>query len=201
MSAGRKRASGRWCLKRWLRSADGGRGGVRPGNRNQPRRAQHGDPRDRSAQGNPLAFPVTCGQAADCRAVEAFLDSLQAICVGHADRASNSNRIRHLIERQGVSPTSYPMPRPALENCISRSLYKRRNAIEQIFCRLRGCDTCAVLAGHPLGQDVRGSGLHSPLCPPRPRRGTQICTRRGVAGGGRLRPTRQLRQRSRVTRA
>lgn len=56
------------------------------------------------AQGKPLAFHLTPGQAADCRAAEAFLDGLPVRCIVHADRAYDTNRIRDLIEQLGAVP-------------------------------------------------------------------------------------------------
>ncbi len=45
-------------------------------------------------QGRPLAFLLTPGQAADCKAGERLLASLPVPCIVHADRAYDSNRIR-----------------------------------------------------------------------------------------------------------
>ena len=60
------------------------------------------------AQGKPLAFLLTPGQAADCRAAEALLGSLPVRCIVHADRAYGTNRIRDLIERRGAVPNIPP---------------------------------------------------------------------------------------------
>ncbi|MGN7998976.1 transposase [Sphingomonas sp. 22176] len=50
------------------------------------------------AQGKPLAFHLTPGQAADCRAAEALLNGLPARCIVHPNRAHDTNRIRDNIE-------------------------------------------------------------------------------------------------------
>lgn len=96
------------------------------------------------AQGKPLAFRLTPGQAADCRAAEALLDGLPARCIVHADRAYDTNRIRDLIEQQGAVPNIPPKANRRWKSCFSHSLYKGRNAIERMFCRLKDCRRLAT---------------------------------------------------------
>jgi len=69
-----------------------------------------------------LAFFLTPGQAADCRAAETLLDGPPARCIVHADRAYDTNRIRDLIERQGAVPSIPPKANRRCKNCFSRSL-------------------------------------------------------------------------------
>ncbi|WP_202798689.1 IS5 family transposase [Sphingomonas elodea] len=126
------------------RSAAGGKGGrtqaigISRGGRNTKIHAIA------DAQGKPLAFLLTPGQAADCRAAEALLDALPARCIVHADRAYDTNRIRDLIERQGAVPNIPPKANRRWKSCFNRSLYKGRNAIERMFCRLKDCRRLAT---------------------------------------------------------
>ena len=92
----------------------------------------------------PLAFHLTPGQAADCRAAEALLAALPARCIVQADRAYDSNRIRDLIESQRAVPNIPPKANRRWKNCFSRTLYKSRNAIERMFCRLKDCRRIAT---------------------------------------------------------
>jgi len=87
--------------------------------------------------GRPLAFLLTPGQAADCRAAEHLLNTLPQRCIVHADRAYDTNRIRDLIEEQGAVPNIPPKSNRRWKSCFSKSLYKGRNAIERMFCRLK----------------------------------------------------------------
>ena len=106
-------------------------------------------------QGRPLAFLLTPGQAADCRAAEHLLNSLPRRCIVHADRAYDSNRIRDLIEDQSAVPSIPPKRNRRWKNCFSKTLYKGRNAIERMFCRLKDCRRLATrydkLAANFLG--------------------------------------------------
>ena len=76
--------------------------------------------------GRPRAFLLTPGQAADCRAAESLLSSLPFDCLVMADRAYDTDAIRRQIEDQGAVP-----------NIPSPVLYRGRNAIERMFCRLK----------------------------------------------------------------
>jgi transposase len=52
-------------------------------------------------EGRPLAFVLTGGQAADCRAAEALLQRLAPSTLVMADRAYDTNAVRQQIEQQG----------------------------------------------------------------------------------------------------
>ena len=95
-------------------------------------------------QGRPLAFLLTPGQAADCKAGERLLASLPVRCIVHADRAYDSNRIRDIIEEQGAVPNIPPKSNRRWKSCFSKTLYKGRNAIERMFCRLKDCRRLAT---------------------------------------------------------
>ncbi|MET3713184.1 transposase [Sphingomonas trueperi] len=68
-----------------------------------------------------------------------MLHGLPAGCIVHAGRAYDTNRIRDIIERQGAVPHIPPKANRRCKSCFSRSLYKGRNAIERISCRLKDC--------------------------------------------------------------
>lgn len=73
-----------------------------------------------------------------------MLDGLPARCIVHADRAYDTNRIRDLIEQQGAVPNIPPKANRRWKSCFSRSLYKGRNSIERMFCRLKDCRRLAT---------------------------------------------------------
>ena len=54
-----------------------------------------------------------------------------------ADRAYDTNAIRQQIEQQGAVPNIPPRHTRIWKSCFSRVLYRRRNAIERMFCRLK----------------------------------------------------------------
>lgn len=100
-----------------------GKGGSRAGDRQQLRRSQHqacpepveGIHAVTNRYGRPLAFPLTPGQAADCRAAEHLLADLPERCIVHADapqpapaKVGNTSRVRHPIGSQGAVPNISP---------------------------------------------------------------------------------------------
>ena len=92
--------------------------------------------------GRPLAFVLTGGQAADCRAAEALLQQVPAGVVVHADRGYDTDRVRRLIEERGSAPNIPPRCHRRWKNCFSPFLYRGRNAIERMFGRLK--DFCRI---------------------------------------------------------
>ena len=85
----------------------------------------------------PKAFLVTPGQAADCRAAETLLEHLPSNCLVMADRAYDTDAIRHQIESQGAVPNIPPKRTRLRKACLSLVLYRGRNAIERMFRRLK----------------------------------------------------------------
>ena len=87
--------------------------------------------------GRPLAFQLTGGQRADCQAAEPLLASLPTGVLVHADKGYDSDRVRRLIEDGGGVPNIPPKSNRRWKNCFSPYLYRKRNAIERMFGRLK----------------------------------------------------------------
>ena len=66
-----------------------------------------------------------------------LLDDLAPRTIVLADKAYDSNAIRDLIERQGAVPNIPSKANRRWKSCFSRTLYKGRNAVERMFCRLK----------------------------------------------------------------
>ena len=54
-----------------------------------------------------------------------------------ADRAYDTNAVRHQIEDQGAVPNVPPKRTRRWKSCFSPVLHRGRNAIERMFCRLK----------------------------------------------------------------
>lgn len=87
--------------------------------------------------GRPLRFLLTPGNVADCRAADVLLDNLAPRTIVLGDKAYDSNAIRDLIERQGAVPNIPSKINRRWKSCFSKTLYKGRNAVERMFCRLK----------------------------------------------------------------
>jgi transposase len=86
---------------------------------------------------HPLAFLLTGGQVADCKAGALLLERLPACHVVLADKGYDSDAIRPQIEAAGAAPHIPPKVNRRWKPCFSPVLYRRRNAIERMFRRLK----------------------------------------------------------------
>jgi transposase len=80
---------------------------------------------------------LTPGQAADCRAAEMLLRNLPPGSLVMADRAYDTDAVRQQIQNQGAVPNIPPKRNRLWKYCFSPFLYRGRNAIERMFCRLK----------------------------------------------------------------
>jgi transposase len=85
----------------------------------------------------PIAFVLTGGQVADCTADAALWRRLPACDVLHGDKGYDANAIRRQIEARGALANIPPKVDRKWKRCFSPFLYRNRNAIERMFCRLK----------------------------------------------------------------
>ena len=55
----------------------------------------------------------------------------------HGDKGYDSDAIRRQVEGKGAMPNIPPKANRHWKNCFSPVLYRSRNAIERMFCRLK----------------------------------------------------------------
>jgi transposase len=80
---------------------------------------------------------LTGGQVADCTAGAALIEKLPACEILHADKGYDSNAIREQVQSHGAMPNIPPKINRKWKTCFSPFLYRNRNAIERMFCRLK----------------------------------------------------------------
>ena len=88
-------------------------------------------------RGRPLAFLLTGGQAADCKAAEGLIDLLPSDILVIADRGYDTDPVRRRIQDKGSVPNIPPKVNRRWKPCFSPFLYRTRNAIERMFGRLK----------------------------------------------------------------
>jgi len=84
-----------------------------------------------------VAFLLTGGNKADCTAAEDLLRLMPKTRLLHGDKGYDSDRLRRIIEAEGVTPNIPPKRNRRWKPCFSPALYRDRNAIERTFCRLK----------------------------------------------------------------
>jgi transposase len=85
----------------------------------------------------PIAFLLTGGQVADCTAAALLLEKMPEASILHGDKGYDSNAVRRQAEDKGAMPNIPPKSNRRWKNCFSPHLYRNRNAIERMFCRLK----------------------------------------------------------------
>ncbi|WP_245517719.1 IS5 family transposase [Methylorubrum sp. Q1] len=85
----------------------------------------------------PLAFLLTGGQVADCKAGALLLERSPRCRILLADKGYDSDAIRRQIEATGAAPNIPPKSNRRWKPCFSPVLYKGRNAIERMFGRIK----------------------------------------------------------------
>ena len=66
-----------------------------------------------------------------------MLERLPAYRLLSADKGYDSDAIRRQIEASGAAPNIPPKANRRWKPCFSPALYRNRNAIERMFCRLK----------------------------------------------------------------
>ncbi len=89
------------------------------------------------ACGLPITLKLTEGQAHDGRSAEDMIDTVQAGDILLADRAYDSNKLRHTLQARGAWGNIRAMPHRIDPPRFSKRLYRERNLVERFFNKLK----------------------------------------------------------------
>lgn len=89
------------------------------------------------AEGRPLSWRLSAGQAADCREAEALLTSVQEGAILLADKAYDTNAIRAMVLERRAWPNIPPKTNRKQGFAFSSWLYRQRNLVERFFNRIK----------------------------------------------------------------
>ena len=89
------------------------------------------------ACGLPIALKLTEGQAHDGRSARDMLEAIGEGQILLADRAYDSDELRHSLKELGAWANIKPMPRRRNIPAFSRFLYRYRNLVERFFNKLK----------------------------------------------------------------
>jgi transposase len=89
------------------------------------------------AHGLPITLKLTEGQAHDGRSAADMLNRLGDGDVLLADRAYDSDTLRHALAERGAWANVKPMPNRINIPAFSRYLYRYRNLVERFFNKLK----------------------------------------------------------------
>lgn len=66
-----------------------------------------------------------------------LIEQMPAVPILHADKGYDSNAIREQVRGHGTFANIPPKANRKWKNCFSPFLYRDRNAIERMFCRIK----------------------------------------------------------------
>lgn len=89
------------------------------------------------AEGRPVDFRLTAGQAADCKQAEALTESLGEGDILLADRAYDTDAIRAKAAERKAWANIPPKRNRKNPVTFSRWVYRQRNLVERFFNRLK----------------------------------------------------------------
>ena len=89
------------------------------------------------ACGLPILLKITEGQAHDGRSADDMLSSIGCGDILLADRAYDSDALRHAMEQRGVHANIRAMPQRLRKPAFSHRLYKLRYAVERFFSKIK----------------------------------------------------------------
>lgn len=89
------------------------------------------------AQGRPIRLKLTEGQAHDGRSAADMFDQLQAGQILLADRAYDSDALHQKMATRGVIANIRLMPTRKRFPAFDHGLYRKRNAVERFFNKLK----------------------------------------------------------------
>ena len=89
------------------------------------------------ADGLPIALKLTEGQAHDGRSAADMLDNLSEGQILLGDRAYDSDRLRQGAAERGAWANIKPMPNRKNVPAFSAYLYRKRNAVERFFNKIK----------------------------------------------------------------
>ena len=90
------------------------------------------------ANGRPIAFNLTGGEAADCKSYEILIDLIEEAPEAMlADHAYDSDPIRSDLKARGIRPVIPPRSNRKVTIRWNKRLYRLRNRIECMFGHLK----------------------------------------------------------------
>src|SRR4051812_28299026 len=89
------------------------------------------------ARGRPLVLVLTPGNTHDCKVAQLCIEALPPSAELVADKGYDSQPLREWLEARGTTPVIPPRRNRKLQYGYDRAIYKERNVIERMFCRLK----------------------------------------------------------------
>lgn len=88
-------------------------------------------------KGRPLVLLLTPGNVHDCKVAQQCIEALPPSADLVADKGYDSQALREWLEQRGTRPVIPPRKNRKVQFDYDKTIYKQRNVIERMFCRLK----------------------------------------------------------------
>ena len=89
------------------------------------------------ARGRPHVLLLTPGNVHDCKVAKACIAALPPSAELIADKGYDSQALREWLDQRGTQAVIPPRRNRKVQYDYDRTIYKQRNVIERMFCRLK----------------------------------------------------------------
>lgn len=87
--------------------------------------------------GRPVRLCLTAGQRSDFKGADMLLPNLPCAKVLIADRGYDSNKVRNIVSKQGLTACIPPKKNRMKDIPYCKTTYKKRHLIENLFAKLK----------------------------------------------------------------
>jgi transposase len=88
-------------------------------------------------KGRPCVLLLTPGNLNDCRVAQRCIEAMPASAELVADKGYDSQALREWLRARGTQPVIPPRKNRKIQYDYDKAIYKQRNIIERMFCRLK----------------------------------------------------------------
>ena len=88
-------------------------------------------------KGRPLVLLLTPGNVHDCKVAQRCIEALPPSAELVADKGYDSQALRNWLDERGTQAVIPPRRNRKIQFEYDKTIYKQRNVIERMFCRLK----------------------------------------------------------------
>ncbi len=88
-------------------------------------------------QGRPCVLLLTPGNVHDCKVAQACIEAMPPSAELVADKGYDSQALREWLEARGTQAVIPPRKNRKIQYDYDKAIYRQRNVIERMFCRLK----------------------------------------------------------------
>lgn len=88
-------------------------------------------------KGRPCVLLLTPGNVHDCKVAQRCIEAMPPCAELVADKGYDSQELREWLEERGTEPVIPPRKNRKIQYEYDQAIYRERNIIERMFCRLK----------------------------------------------------------------